>query len=379
MARVHAWLFLVLLAGCARSHDVREGFDYSGHRLVEIDEPDPEADSERTSSSDKSSACAKQIKDAMDGVPKDLECTGLFADMNKRTVAEGIDSFEPGYALWSDDAGKSRWIKLPDGEKIDSSDPKRWRFPLHTKFWKEFRANGAPVETRYYEKVREDRWVKTTYLWNDKGTSAQRHDTGMELSRNGMDYVVPDSGKCDDCHEGSKENVMGFEPVSLGLPSADTGGLTLRKLVERDLLTDPPERTEYTIGDDGTGKAADALGWLHINCGVACHNDGVNSKAEVTGLRMKLDPTLLDGRPSNDFDAIKLLVNREAQTAQWAGQTRIVPGNPDESLLYHLVTTRVEGGGNRQMPPLASRVVDDENTDKIREWILAMNPAEPPK
>lgn len=364
MARVHGSLFLILLAGCARSHAVEAGFDFV---LPDV---------ENSPAAVESDSCADQVEASMDGIPKDLKCTGLFTDLKKRTLAQGVESFEPAYALWSDDSGKGRWIRLPKGEKIDSSDPNQWRFPVHTKLWKQFSADGAAVETRYYEKVRDDRWVKTTFLWNDKGTSATRHDTGMELTRNDVDYVVPDSGKCDDCHDGNKENVMGFEAVSLGLPGADTGGLTLKKLVERDLLTDPPERTEYTIGDDGTGKVADALGWLHINCGVACHNDGVNSEAAVTGLRMKLNPDLLDGRPSNDFDVLKLLVNQPAQTNQWNGQTRVTPGKPDESLLYRLITTRVEGAGNLQMPPLASRAVDEENTAKIRDWILALKPSE---
>jgi hypothetical protein len=122
---------------------------------------------------------------------------------------------------------------------------------------------------------------------------------------------------------------------------------------------------------------ADALGWLHINCGVACHNAGLNSEAEVTGLRMKLDPELLDGRPTNDFETVKLLLNQPAKTAQWEGQMRIVPGKPEESLLYQLITTRVDPAGNRQMPPLATRMVDEENTNKVRDWILALKSSEP--
>ena len=49
----------------------------------------------------------------------------------------------------------------------------------------------------------------------------------------------------------------------------------------------------------------------------------------------------------------------------------IVPGSPGESLMYQLMTTRGEGPRD-QMPPLASRVVDQPNMRVIFDWIAAM-------
>jgi hypothetical protein len=122
MARVHASLILILLAGCARSHIVEAGFDF------------PLPPEESASNGLESAACDEQLEASMDGIPEELKCTGLYSDLKKRTIAEGVSSFEPAYALWSDDSGKGRWIQLPEGEKIDSSNPSEWRFPLHTKF-----------------------------------------------------------------------------------------------------------------------------------------------------------------------------------------------------------------------------------------------------
>jgi hypothetical protein len=357
MVRSAVWVILGLglLAGCAEAH--RVGAD---SKLV------------KPKSSKQQDECAKQMDSTLDGLPIDLACTGLFADFGSDTIADGVEAFKPAYTLWSDAAGKSRWVKLPEGEQIDTSDPGRWRFPLHTKFWKQFDADGERVETRLFQKVRDDRWVGATYIWDADGEHATREDTGRELVRNGVDYRVPNKGLCNDCHDGHPDSVLGFEAVSLGLPGADQDGLTLQKLVDQDLLTDPPEQTELTIGDDGTGKAADVLGWLHINCGVTCHNDGVNSEAEKTGLRMKLDPAQLDGRPSNDFQTFRLLINTAAISTQWQGQKRIVPGKPDESLLYKLITSRVGADSNKQMPPLATRMVDEEHASQVREWITAL-------
>ena len=316
--------------------------------------------------------CQVQIEASLEGLPNDLACTGLYADAESLKLADGVYSFAPAYPLWSDNAGKARWIKLPAGQRIDSTDQSRWRFPVNTKFWKQFDANGARAETRLFQKVRDDHWVSATYVWDAEGKHAVREDAGRELVRNGVNYRVPAKSLCDDCHEGHPDNVLGFEAVSLGLPGADQNGLTLEKLVSQNLLTKPPARTKLMIGDDGTGKAADVLGWLHINCGVSCHNDGVNSDAEKTGLRMKLDPALLDGRASNDFQTFRLLINTPAVTSQWNRQTRVVPGMPDKSLLYKLITTRTAKDTTDQMPPLVTRKVDDKNVAKVREWILAL-------
>lgn len=316
--------------------------------------------------------CEAEIAESLDGLPVDLSCTGLYASEGSDKLADGVQSFKPAYPLWSDNSGKQRWVKLPRGEKIDNSDHSRWRFPLNTKFWKQFDANGARVETRLYQKVRSDRWVEATYVWDAAGKTATRESAGRELTRNGVNYRVPATALCDDCHDGHPDSVLGFEAVSLGLPGADQNGLTLKKLVDQGLLTNPPARTQLMIGDDGTGKAADVLGWFHVNCGVSCHNDGVNSEAEKTGLRMKLDPALLDGRNSSNFQTIRQLINTPAVTSQWNGQTRVVPGKPNNSLLYKLVSTRVGMDSNKQMPPLATRQVDQANVTKVRDWITAL-------
>jgi hypothetical protein len=55
---------------------------------------------------------------------------------------------------------------------------------------------------------------------------------------------------------------------------------------------------------------------------------------------------------------------------RWGGQKRIVPGSPGQSLLYNLVASR--RGKNDQMPPIASRVVDQQHVDALRAWIQAL-------
>lgn len=356
---ISAGLIAFAFAGCTQSHDIAAGaFDAP----IEY-EPPPKYDGN----------CEEQIDAQQDGMPLQLECTGLYSDIKSKKLAKGVRPYAPAYKFWSDGAEKFRYLLMPKGEQIDTTKPQAWKFPVGTKFWKEFQQNDQLAETRLYEKVRSDRWVKTTYVWDDNGKKAKRADNGMKMPVNGYDYEVPDVGTCNDCHDGSSDQVLGFEMISLGLPNAE--GTTLKDLVDDDLLSDPPEKTSFEIGDDGTGKARDVLGWLHINCGATCHNDGVNSKAEETDLRMKLSWEDLDGRPVNEIEVLKNLIDVPAKTTQWQGQKRIVPGKPEESLLYKLITTRLGVDGNKQMPPLVTRVVDDEHANMIKEWILALKPA----
>lgn len=366
MVRSRALSILLLLTGCTASHDVdRGGFPFTL--------PGGEADDVSNPSTGTLGSCEEQIEAEQDGLPVELACTGLYSDAKAKKLAKRVERYAPSYKFWSDGAEKSRYILLPDAKQIDSSDPRAWKFPVGTKVWKEFQQNDRLAETRLYQKVRSDKWNKTTYVWDKAGKAAEREDNGMMMPLNGYNYEVPNVGTCNDCHDGSTDNMLGFEMVSLGLPNAE--GLTLQRLVDEDLLSDPPARTSLQIGDDGTGKARDVLGFLHINCGVTCHNDGVNSKAAETDLRMKLNFDDLDGRAMNDSEVLKSLIDAPAKTTQWQGQKRIVPGKPEESLLYNLITTRLGTDGNKQMPPLVTRVVDEEHADLIRDWILALKPA----
>jgi hypothetical protein len=87
-------------------------------------------------------------------------------------------------------------------------------------------------------------------------------------------------------------------------------------------------------------------------------------------LRLKADET--DGRSTAVVDAISTTVDVAATTPRWSERTRIVPGSPQDSLLYFLVSTRDPANPKDQMPPIASRVVDDDGVALIEEWIRSM-------
>jgi hypothetical protein len=298
--------------------------------------------------------------------PLTLECTGLYADLATKQIAEGVRPYAPAVPLWSDGADKARWIGLPSGTTIDGTDPKAWVFPVGTKFWKEFSVGGRRVETRLWQKVRGNYWVNAAYAWNADESAAVRTGGG-DIPFGGGTYHIPTMDECDKCHRGRDEHILGFEAVELGLPGAT--GLTLAALVAEGRLSPAPAATSLTIGDDGTGAAAPALGWLHANCGITCHNENSNAIAYAARMHLRLDPAELDGRSLAASEQLRTTVGVRVNAVNWSGRTRIVAGDPEASLLYDLISHR---GMGRQMPPFATRVVDEPNVALVGAWIRAM-------
>jgi hypothetical protein len=295
---------------------------------------------------------------AADTAPDDLACTGLYADFGAKTIAPRAKAYAPGAVLWSDGAEKARFIDLPDGARIDAHDPSKWKMPVGTKAWKEFKVDGRLVETRFFWKVRDDRWVAASYAWSPDGAKATRHDGGPIDLGGGRTYAIPSSSECNDCHKGAGDRLLGFEPVSLALPNAS--GFRLAEIVREGRIDPPPARTDLPAIDA-------ALPWLHANCG-GCHTESSNATAYSTGLRLRLRWDELDGKPLEQWSLFTSSVGVGAKTPAWIDEPRIVPGNPEASLVVKLARMRGEG----QMPPIASNVVDEPGLGSVETWIRSL-------
>lgn len=346
------WAVLAGLSGCAMSHDVGG-----------------EATSTAGLPSALSSQCRKEVEDSISGLPDRLSCTGLYKDTASRELAPDVQPYEPALKLWSDGLGKGRFIFLPKGTAIDASDPNGWKFPIGTRFWKEFQEPGSdlPVETRIYYKKDEGEWKQSTYEWNQDLTDATRVLRAKDVMLpNGQTHWLPGPNDCEDCHKGRRDRVLGFEQVALGLPGAT--GETLAKLVEEGRVKNLEGPSEYHIGPDDESVDAKALGWLHMNCGVTCHNDIPTGEGMSLNMRLRMNAADLDGRPTSEFPAVRTTLGAMTQTPTWFGRTRVVAGSPEESWLFSLITART-ANQKEQMPPLATYVVDPDGSEWVRQWI----------
>ena len=286
--------------------------------------------------------------------PNDLRCTGL----------ERARPFAPASSFWSDGASKQRYIYLPDAP-IDTSDPDEWLFPVGTKAWKELSIGSRRVETRFFWKVAQGQWVRTTYVWSADGTSALRNDDGI-ARLDGTDYEIPSRKVCDECHGGRKDRLLGFEAIGLGLPGAS--GVTLDVLAAEGRLTTPIPA--ISVPEDATGKARDALIWLHVNCGTSCHSANPTAKAFPTGLLLRLRTPQLGGSVAA-LDSYVTTVGVPTIGLLDHGEPRIAPGDPSESV----ISERAGSRDDDQMPPVVTHVVDQQGLQKLNDWITALGGA----
>ncbi|MDB4973139.1 MAG: putative lipoprotein [Myxococcaceae bacterium] len=301
--------------------------------------------------------------------PSTLECTGLYRSVADKVLGDGIRSFTPAYALWSDNAEKHRWVLLPEGTTVDTTNQDAWSFPVGTRTWKEFRHAGRRVETRFFRKVSKFTWLTATYLWSADEASAYNFEGGDVPVADGSSYHVPTQMECEQCHRGASDQLLGFQSVLLGLPSAD--GLTLAGLVAEGRLSTPPRETTHRIPDDGTGLAAPALGWLHVNCGVSCHNELPDAEGGPSRMFLRINPSTLQAQTPASWNSLTTTLDVPAHIANFLGRKRIIPGDPAGSLLVELASSR---GTSKQMPPLATKVVDQSGLQAVRAWIAALGP-----
>jgi hypothetical protein len=290
---------------------------------------------------------------AVGALPERLSSTGLHAG-TPETLAPDVFGFRPRFELWSDGASKRRFIWLPPGTQIDTSDMDSWQFPTGTKVWKEFSRDGVRIETRLLQR-NERGWIGVAYLWQTDGTDAIAVPYGA-IDALGTPHDLPAANECDACHAGRRSHVLGFSAVQLArAPEPDS--LTLDELVRRELVSDAPSAMPQLPGNE-TEQAA--LGYLHANCS-HCHN---TSRPALEGARC-FDP-------ENDID-FSLRADEAATVAETATYRttgdHIEPGRPGDSRLLELVNQR---GGFRAMPPLATENVDRDAVALLRRWIEGM-------
>lgn len=309
--------------------------------------------------------------------PKNLRETGLYADWATKTVTADAIPFSPQYPLWSDGAAKARWIQLPRGAWIEASDPDVWKFPVGTRFWKEFTFQQRKVETRFIE-LTPDGWQYAAYEWADDDSEAtlvgDRGALSRAVVRGTLRHIIPSRTDCRSCHEGSPSRILGFSALQLSAerdpnaPHAEAlppGAATLRTLVERGLLRGLP--AHLTDGAPriaaGTATARAAIGYLHGNCG-NCHS----ASGELANLAFSLHYPVGEP-PSRHAPALLTSVGRRSTFVPIAWEApaeRVRIGDPDRSVLAARLASR---NPVVQMPPVGTRIVDEAALALIRRWI----------
>jgi mono/diheme cytochrome c family protein len=277
---------------------------------------------------------------AQGGISGQLSAERLYDDFDAKVIRSDAIELEPSFVLWSDGAAKRRWLVLPPGTQIDSSDMDRWQLPVGAKLFKEFSLGGDRIETRVVERVSNEDFRFAPFVWlPDQSDAVLAPDGATDV--NGTAYNVPSSSDCVTCHQGETGRMLGVSAVQLG---AMLDRLPLSKRPDRPIAIPEP-----------------ALGVLHANCG-HCHNPlGV---APMQTLRFS---TADVGLPLEQTAPYQTTIG--VALTDWTDQgfeSRIVPGDPDGSAIFYRMSQR---GSGDQMPPLGTERADDAGRAIVRDWI----------
>jgi hypothetical protein len=361
------------------SHDARPMTPKdSGHHVTkDSGKPPPKPDASKPKPDAEAGTTPDADADIDAGAPPYpplLSETGLYSDLKKGTLGQGVRAYEVRYPLWSDGMEKKRWVYLPPGKKIDTTDQNFWVYPQGMKAWKEFSADGKRIETRMQWKAgpNPEDWVMIAYQWKADGSDAVAVPLGVVDASgvpsgvpdaSGVKHDIPSTDDCQFCHGNMKDRLLGFNAIQL---SHDLPGVKISDLITENAFTKPPSGPFLlpgaTINTETT--ATKAIGHLHGNCG-DCHNP--TSTIFVTvDMQLWEDTGKLD--TLQNTTAYRTAVNQPSPGS--TTNNRIVPSDPTHSQIW--VRMGLVGAG--QMPPIARETVDVVGRGKVEAWIKSLPP-----
>jgi uncharacterized repeat protein (TIGR03806 family) len=307
--------------------------------------------------------------------PSKLSSTGLFASVKDHVPTAGLIPYSVNVPLWSDHAGKDRFLALPSAGNVKYSETESWDFPVGTVAVKTFHmdmtrgdANSRRrLETRLM--VHNPRgWDGYTYVWNEEQTDATLLRGSLERTYrvqtdNGeveQRWYFPSHSDCNACHTKMRKHVLGLNTRQIKRPAGDLQGSNQLAALDRlgiftsrlDGATDA--HVSYPAWDDTKASTRElARAYLDVNCSI-CHVPG-GTGLSVVDLRYQtpLTETKLLGRGPT----IRRLGPEGAQL--------VTPGNPEASEILYRLAHRGKG----QMPPLATNAPDAKAQEIVRRWI----------
>jgi len=346
------------------------------------------------------------LKAVAESFPRRLSETGLFASVADNEPVEGMIPYEMNLPFWSDYAVKDRYIALPEQGQVKFDERQKWQFPVGTVFVKTFwmhldRVNMADplrLETRLLVSTPHG-WEGYTYVYNDEQTDAILLEGSLlkpleVRTSEGMitqPYYFPSRSDCFACHTRAEGFVLGMttrqmnHEIDYRGKSQNQLSLLSRLDAFTEKLEQAPDQLERfplwgfgnldrskTGDDEQSSKTAPARGnplavasgdrqtlaraWLEVNCAV-CHRP------------QGIAPHNRDLRFHTENDDMGLIGEEPSQgQISPPGSKLVQPSAPLESELY----LRINRRGPRQMPPLATKMVDPIGHEVIKQWILEL-------
>jgi len=293
-------------------------------------------------------------------IPNQLSATGCVNPATPSQPASAMIPYAPTAPFFSDGAAKTRWLALPDGQRIVVGADNDFDFPSGSVLMKNFSLAGALVETRLFMRHNDGNWAGYTYEWNAGGTDATRVVGGKTVTVNGQTWEFPSEAQCLQCHTQAAGRSLGLEIGTLnsdfGYPTGRTANqLTTLNAIDTltPALTLPPAQLAMIPDPQGTAPlAARARAYLHSNCSY-CHRPGGPT------------PVDLDFRYTTALAATQACDITPINNLGIANARRIAPGSAARSV----VVARVNRTGADAMPPLSRHMIDTAGVQLLTDWI----------
>ena len=298
---------------------------------------------------------------------------------------DGVVPYDLNTQLFADYALKYRFVWLPPGTSATYSLRDSFTFPVGTVIIKTF---AYPIDYRDLslgERLIETRllvrrasgWDPITYTWNDQQTVARRRIIGAKVpvtwiqpdgSERSVNYNVPNTNQCKECHE-EHDNVVGpLGPKARNLnkdyPYAEGSANQLAHWTTIGYLRgapSPDEAPRAAVFDDPSTGSIDARArtYLDVNC-AHCHNP--TGLARTSGLYLNID----EMTPIH-YGVCKVPV----AAGQGSGDRKldIVPGQPDKSIFTYRMESTQAGVA---MPELGRQTAHSEAIAVVAEWIAQL-------
>ena len=299
--------------------------------------------------------------------PKKLSETGLYTSIRKKELARGMIPYEVNAPFWSDDASKTRYIKLPDDKKMTYRDQGTWELPVGTVVVKNFDKadyrGKRTLETRLIKRTSEG-WEAATYVWNSRQNDADLRAEGSQFefyTRRGITiWHAPSASECASCHVESSGFVLGLTTAQLN--RENDGVNQISTWAEKGFL-DFPENVDLTSAnkfcspfDNDATLETRARVYLDVNCAM-CHQPNGPGNAAI------------DLRFDTPLAKTGMIEKAPAQNSMGITDAKIIAaGEPDQSALL----SRLKTSGTGRMPSIGSNIVDKKAVKLISEWIESL-------
>ncbi len=310
-------------------------------------------------------------ENTFDDWPAKLSETGLFASIRDQRVAEHLIPYEVNAPFWSDNAEKSRFFILPDGEQLGYRNDGSWEVPVGATIVKNFRGqsgrNKKMFETRLIKRTPEG-WEAATYVWDNQQSDAELLPNGKQFEfwdRTGIhSWHAPSASECASCHVDAAGYVLGLNTAQLNRSSSETETNQILEWAKKGYVSLPDnldlaQAPKFcSPSDESCDLETRARIWLDVNCAM-CHQPKGPGNANI------------DLRFATPLENTKTIGLPPAQGHLGIIDAQLIaPGDPERSLMLHRIETLSEG----RMPSIGSNQIDEQGVQLLKAWIKSMKP-----